>query len=189
MAITSIVKVGGSLFELPDLRRRLTQWLAARTPGQLILIPGGGVAADVIRALDRTHHLGEEAAHWLALRMLQVNAQFLANLLPGTPIVASPLDTAPLGILDAFAFAQRDEAQPGHLPHLWDATSDSLAVRAAIVGQARELVLLKSIDWDGHDWQAAARAGVVDPYFPRIMQHAPDLHVRVVNLRTWQPSR
>ena len=189
MSAAKIVKVGGSLFELPDLCARLSNWLEQEPHERIILVPGGGAAANVIRDLDRTHQLGEEAAHWLALRMLQVNAHFLASLLPEARVVATPLDAGRLSILDGLAFSQDDESQSARLPHLWDATSDSLAVRAAIVAHAHELVLLKSLGWDGPDWAAAARAGVVDGHFPRIMQQAPGLRVRVVNLRTWQPPR
>ena len=120
--------------------------------------------------------------------MLQVHAHFLARLLPNGRIVTSPMEPVTLGILDAYAFAKDDEARPGRVPHHWDVTSDSLAARAAIVSQARELVLLKSADWEGQDWAAAARADVVDPYFPQVMAQAPGLAVRVINLRTWEPK-
>jgi aspartokinase-like uncharacterized kinase len=63
-----VVKVGGSLFDLPDLGPRLEVWLGARR--SVVLVPGGGPTTDVVRALDRTHRLGEEAAHWLALRSI-----------------------------------------------------------------------------------------------------------------------
>ena len=73
-----------------------------------------------------------------------------------------------------------------HLPHDWHITSDSLAVRLATLVKARELILLKSIDWPGNDWSAASRAGIVDGYFTEAVQKAPiDLRVRIVNLRAW----
>jgi 5-(aminomethyl)-3-furanmethanol phosphate kinase len=184
-ALSKIVKVGGSLYELPDLGARLTRWLHSNGGDRIILVPGGGNAGDWVRELDRNHRLGEEAAHWLALGMLQVNAHFLARLLPGARVVSSPFAATPLGILDAIAFAREDEADPERLPHCWEATSDSLAIRVASITKAQEVVLLKSVAWSGDDWAAAARAGVVDAHFPRIMQHHPQLHVRVVNLRTW----
>lgn len=179
-----IVKVSGSLYDLPDLKTRLLQWVAQQPAKRIILVPGGGSAAHVIRSLDRTHHLGEEAAHWLALRMVQVNGCFLRELLPQAQIVRSATEDVQLGILDAYAFARADEAHAGHLPHIWDATSDSLAVRVAVSAQAGELVLLKSVSWDNDDWQSAAHAGLVDRYFPEASRQAERLAVRVVNLRT-----
>src|SRR2546430_1392521 len=104
-----IVKVGGSLYELPDLGMRLVGWLRRYEGGRVVLVPGGGPAADVVRTYDRSQRLGDEASHWLALRMLQVNAHFLARLLPQARIVATPCADAPLSVLDAFVFAQDDE--------------------------------------------------------------------------------
>jgi 5-(aminomethyl)-3-furanmethanol phosphate kinase len=183
MSTPLVVKVGGSLFDLPNLGARLTEFLKSCSGSRVLLVPGGGAAADVVRDWDKRHRLKEERSHWLALRMLQVNAAFLETLLPAAHVVASPSNPLPLGILDAFQFACADEASPDHLPHSWDVTSDSMAVRVAAVARAKELALLKSRDWQGTDWEAAARAGLVDRHFPRAIKQAADLQVRVVNLR------
>ena len=78
----AVVKVGGSLYDLPDLGPRLQRWLNHVPANDVLIVPGGGPAADVIRDLDRIHHLGEENAHWLALEALRLNAHFIARLLP-----------------------------------------------------------------------------------------------------------
>ena len=65
MSSLSVFKVGGSLFDLPDLGQRLA-WLAEAQLSTVLLVPGGGPTAEIIRNLDRRHRLGEEAAHWLA---------------------------------------------------------------------------------------------------------------------------
>jgi aspartokinase-like uncharacterized kinase len=178
-----VVKVGGSLYDLPDLGPRLRRWLDAQRAERVILVPGGGPAADVVRAHDQVHRLGEEASHWLALRMLAVNAQFLAALLPEATVVPSPLTAAACAIVDMHAFAQADDTRADRLPHTWSVTSDSLAVRVAQVAEARELILLKSVAWQGNDWQAAAAAGAVDEFFPEALARAGNLRVRVVALR------
>src|SRR5262245_24111232 len=140
-----VAKVGGSLYDLPDLAQRLQTWLRRWRDRSVVLVPGGGAAADVVRARDRIHHLGEEAAHWLALRALTLNAHWLAHLLPGSRVIAGaegvPREPGSWVILDAFAFCQADETSAGRLPHSWDVTSDSLAVRVADVLGARRLVL------------------------------------------------
>ena len=53
-----VAKVGGSLFDLPDLRQRLNRWLVAQADTPVLLIPGGGELADAVRNLHRTHGLG-----------------------------------------------------------------------------------------------------------------------------------
>jgi aspartokinase-like uncharacterized kinase len=179
-----VIKVGGSLFGLPDLGPRLRRWLPTLARADLLLVPGGGAAADVVRDLDRRHGLGEERAHWLALRALTLTAHFLADLLPGARVVADPRETAGLAVLDAYAFARADDA----LPHSWAVTSDSVAARAAAVARADRLILLKSVSpapflpGAGADWAEAARLGLVDPTFPALVRHA-GLHVDMLNCR------
>ncbi|MFO0843941.1 MAG: hypothetical protein U0797_16345 [Gemmataceae bacterium] len=177
-----VAKVGGSLYDLPDLAARLRRFLEARGDPDWLLVPGGGAAANAVRAFDRTHRLGDERAHWLALRACSLNAHFLHLLLPRTRLVSDPRAHRGSGVLDPFAFAAADEGRPGCLPHRWDATSDSVAARAAIVVGAR-LVLLKSVTVPpGMSWEDAAAAGHVDPVFPRLVREA-GLAVEVVNLR------
>ncbi len=175
-----IVKVGGSLYDLPDLGPRLRAWLGTT---RTLLVPGGGPTTDAIRTLDRVHGLGEEASHWLALHALSVNAHFLARLLPGARVVSrlpTPTDGANAFVLDPLAYFREDDQRPGALPHRWQVTGDSLAVRVAVCAEARALVLLKSVSpgpdgkWDG----------IVDEFFAAALLQAPDLHVRIINLRT-----
>jgi aspartokinase-like uncharacterized kinase len=179
-----VVKVGGSLYDLPDLGPRLWGFLVALDEADWLVVPGGGAAVDAVRALDRDHALGPGAAHWLALRACSVNAHFLLELLPGSELVADPRGHTGPGVLDSLAFAQGDEGRPGCLPHRWEATSDSLAARAAELARA-ELVLLKSVTIPPDaSWEAAAAAGHVDPLFPALVRRA-GVRARAVNLRDW----
>lgn len=177
-----VVKVGGSLYDLPDLADRLRRFLASLEEDDLLLVPGGGEMANVVRALDRLHGLGAGPSHWLALRACSLNAHFLRELLPECAMVGDPMSHRGRGILDPFAFVQRDEGRPGCLPHEWDATSDSVAARVAIVCGAR-LILLKSVSWSAsEDWDEAARTGVVDPVLPGLIRES-GLRAEVVNVR------
>jgi aspartokinase-like uncharacterized kinase len=184
-----VVKVGGSLFDLPDLRARLRAFLASLGDANVLIVPGGGATADAIRALDRAQHLGEEASHWLAIQVLSLNARFLHDLLPEMRIIVDVESLACASgyvLLDALPFFQADEMAADHLPHRWEVTSDSLAVRAAVLVNACELIVLKSVAWRGCDWAEAARVGIVDGYFPQALQQAPAaLRVRIVNVRAW----
>jgi aspartokinase-like uncharacterized kinase len=176
----TVAKVGGSLFDLPDLRHRLTAWASSRS-GTVLLVPGGGDGADVIRRLDRVHGLGEEAAHWLALRVLAVNAAFLGALLE-IALVPGPPAASGLTVLDPYAFCRFDEGRPGALEHAWTATSDAIAARVAEVAGGN-LVMLKSTNLpDGLSWPDAATAGLVDGTFATVVRRA-NLGVAWVNLR------
>src|SRR5262249_51503647 len=180
-----VVKGGGSLFDLPDLVPRLQTWLARLSAAEVLLVPGGGPTADMVRDLDRRHALGEESSHWLALRALTVNAYFLRALLRGAAVVPQPSGREALSVLDPYAFARTDEGRPGCLPHCWQVTSDSVAARAAVVGQARRLVLLKSAPIpQGLTWAEAGQCGLVDGWFARVLEQASGpLTVSAVNFR------
>jgi aspartokinase-like uncharacterized kinase len=188
-----VVKVGGSLFDLPGFGPRLRAWLGRLAADRVLLVPGGGPTADVVRVLDRLHALGEEEAHWLAVRALSLNAHFLRRLLPEAAVVGQPEEAPPAGaawaVLDPHPFLQEDEGRPGCLPHRWEVTSDAIAARAAVAGRARGLVLLKSVTFpEGLPWAEAGRRGLVDGWFARALEEAlPGLSVQAVNLRQWQP--
>jgi aspartokinase-like uncharacterized kinase len=176
-----VAKIGGSLFDLPDLRERLRAWLSTLGDQRVVLVPGGGRGADVIRQLDAIHQLGEERSHWLALRMLTLNAEFLATMLQ-VPIVVNPFDAVGVSVLDAHAFCRCDEGRKGALPHSWHVTSDSIAVRVAAVGGG-SLVLLKSTEMPaGMNWSQAAAAGLIDDAFADVLA-ASGISVTWVNLR------
>lgn len=189
----AVVKVGGSLYDLPDLGPRLQRWLAEQfADTRVVLVPGGGPLVDAIRELDRRHGLGEETSHWLAVRALSVNAYFLMSLLRSADVcgdvseLGRAWETNRLPVFDIYEFARDDERRTGHLPHNWTVTSDSLAARVAVVLPARHLVLLKSTTIPyGVSLTEAGRLGLVDTLFADVLRDAPaDLHVRAVNLRT-----
>lgn len=181
-----VAKVGGSLYDLPDLRQRLHNWLTMQTAEAILLVPGGGEATNVLRDLHRIHKLSEIQSHFLALHSLELNAHFLSTLLGDLRLVHSPhaISTGTI-ILNAVEFCARDD--PDGLPMSWEATSDAIAARAAIVFDADELILLKSVEVSPEwSWEQLANAGIVDPVFPALAAQIPK--VRIVNLRAMMRS-
>jgi len=192
----TVVKVGGSLFDWPELPRRLAAFLAYRRtivpPAHTVLIAGGGPAVDVLRALDRIHELGDEPAHQLALHALDLTAVILAALVPGSIVVdriesldgawdaRSILILAPRRSISELARTAR-----APLPATWDVTSDTIAARLAEALGAQCLILLKSAPLPpAASRRDAARLGLVDPMFPAVARSLP--RVEYLNLR--EPS-
>lgn len=174
--LVRVVKLGGSLLNLPDWAARFRRWLAEQPPAVNILIVGGGRLADAIRDRDREVGLDPSTAHWLAIDAMSSNMAAVRRQLPE----ALPVDRCE-DLQAAFAerrlvafgprdFLRRIEPQAGgsRLPHSWDATSDSIAARLADVLGAGELVLLKSAPPppQAATLQQIADAGYVDRGFP-----------------------
>lgn len=172
----AVVKIGGSLLTWPELPARLEAFLSREEANgsRLVLIVGGGPVADLVRALDSSHGLGDEKAHRLALRSLDLTAELLAAISPGSRVVRR-LDEIPpthrSGLRPILAprehLEETDERGPDRLPFSWDVTTDSIAARVAWVLGADRLVLLKSAPTtEGMSLQEAATAGLVDLFFP-----------------------
>ena len=69
----AILKLGGSLLDLPDLSVRLQSVFANLDGDRPLLICGGGEAADIVRRWHDCFELGEERSHWLALEAIRLN--------------------------------------------------------------------------------------------------------------------
>src|SRR5579863_6349961 len=94
---TIVYKLGGSLLTLPVLAGRLTRLFeqpfpAAASqrvpPPRRLVVVGGGQIADVVRAWDRLHALGDIAAHELAMEAMSFNARLLTMILADAEPVA-----------------------------------------------------------------------------------------------------
>jgi aspartokinase-like uncharacterized kinase len=126
-----VVKVGGSLFPvagtiIPVLRE-------SRRP--LLLVPGGGPFARVVRSLQ----LPDEPAHWMAiLAMDQFGWYLAAGGVPVTQELSLPRRTEIL--LPSRVLRECDP-----LPHTWDVTSDTIAAWIAFE-LGLDLLILKSVD-------------------------------------------
>jgi aspartokinase-like uncharacterized kinase len=189
----TVVKVGGSLLDWPELPRRLAAFLGgrrARLPSErTMLIAGGGRAADLVRTLDRIHQLGDERAHQLALHALELTANILAQLVSGSTVIdrLGALDDAwNAGSIPILAprssIIELARTAPTILPATWNVTSDSIAAWIADALRADTLVLLKSAPLpEAASRRDAARLGLVDPMFPAVSESLA--RVEYLNLR------
>ncbi len=158
-----IVKVGGGLLTEPGVLQRVAGALAqVARRREMVVIPGGGPFADVVRGVEQTHGLSPDAAHWMAILAMDQYAYALADHIPNARVV----DDRP-GILAALTEGAVPVLAPyrwlraaDELPHTWDVTSDSLAAYLTTLLGAGELVLVKPLG-GGEE--------LVDPYFRRAL--------------------
>ncbi|GIW98921.1 MAG: hypothetical protein KatS3mg111_2254 [Pirellulaceae bacterium] len=194
-----VVKIGGSLLDLPNLGTHLRRWLTNETPAHHLLIVGGGEIVEAMRQLDAQHDFPPTDVHWTCVRLLEATSDVLTWMLPDLPVIGSPTALAhhlqsrcslpSAAIVRPAAFYLPDN-KISELPNGWETTSDSIAAYLALQIHATELVLLKStgvpaaapID-RAEMLQSWAAAGLVDPTFPIVASRIPQ--VRCVNFRSW----
>ncbi|MBX6364753.1 MAG: uridylate kinase [Gemmatimonadetes bacterium] len=180
----AVLKLGGSLAGCARLDALLeTLGELARDGRRLVVVPGGGPFADVVRRECRFRDPGASAAHWMAILAMDQLARLLVGRLAarGGPAALAhsragihhALARRRLAVLAPFRWLRA--ADP--LPHSWDVTGDSIAAWVAARLGAPRLVLLKSVDGvvgaDGRVLPVVERAalgGVVDGYFCRALE-------------------
>lgn len=189
----TVIKVGGSLLDWPGLPGRLMQFLEARKAEdpafRPVLLCGGGPFADIVRKLDRTHHLGDFAAHRLAIQAMDLASTVLFCLVRGSRGIESEAgldeEVEPGDIpflIPSLILEELDAKQPSPLPHSWDVTSDTLAAWIAGQVKARSLILVKSASLPPNATrEMAAKLKLVDPFFPLISSGVAQ--VEYLNLR------
>src|SRR5580765_3058726 len=77
-----VYKIGGSLFDWPDLADVIRQLIARQPRSLALFVAGGGAAAQAVRTWDKAHRLGDEPAHDLALAAMDLTSLLLARLVP-----------------------------------------------------------------------------------------------------------
>ena len=146
----TVVKVGGSLALYPEKLRALCAKLSEiSTKHKLIVVPGGGEFADVVRDLDKRFKLSREASHRMAILGMDQYGFLLADLMPRfcavnqLENVQKVLDSEKLPVfLPSNLLLSKDP-----LENSWDVTSDSIAVY--IAGQLHTSKALLVTDVDG----------------------------------------
>lgn len=165
-----VLKVGGSLFDLPDLGPRVLDLLRDHKINQPLLVTGGGETAELIRKWHEVFDLSEEVSHDLAVNSLTLNNLLLLELIPGTVIVGNREEAeeawqnGQIPILNCAEYLKVEEPKQSiKLPHTWSATSDSIAAWVAINWPSEALILLKSTVI--HSLEIEDQSEYVDPEF------------------------
>ena len=144
-----IVKVGGSLALQPEKLRilcvKLTELSHKR---RLVVLPGGGEFADVVRNLDNRFHLSPQVSHQMAILGMDQYGLLLSDLLPGSRLVDNlekvkeilNLGELPVFLPSAFLFSKDT------LEKSWDVTSDSIAIYLAGQLGLHKAILVTDVD-------------------------------------------
>ncbi|MGD8506800.1 MAG: delta 1-pyrroline-5-carboxylate synthetase [Candidatus Bathyarchaeota archaeon] len=144
----AVLKVGGSLSEYPASLKRLCKELDSFAKDhKLLIVPGGGRFADVVRDSDKAYGLSNIVAHKMAVLAMDQFGLFLSDIIPDSYVSSSlekvknsPSGTLPILLPSKLIF----EKNP--LVSSWDVTSDSIAAYVAGLLHARKLILVTDVD-------------------------------------------
>jgi len=146
--IDVVIKIGGSLGRTRALRPLLDSIAGWRGRARIVVVPGGGPFADLVRAEHHRLGLTESAAHRMAILAMDQYGLLLSDLascaLPVSRLdaVGAALRSGRLPIfLPSRSLFRRDPFDPS-----WDVTSDSIAAYIATLVRAKALLLLKDVD-------------------------------------------
>ncbi len=146
--IDLVCKIGGSLGKPEVLRPLLKTLEAVRGEYRIVVVPGGGSFADLVRTEAAAFQLGETPSHWMAILAMDQYGYLLADLGQATRTVRTRAqieealqDGAVPILLPSTLLLAADS-----LPHSWEVTSDTIAAHLAVSFGGELLVLLKDVD-------------------------------------------
>ncbi len=140
-----VVKIGGSLLGSPELERWL-EVAAKHSDGHVIIVPGGGIFADAVRAAQLQSKISDACAHQLAVLAMDQFGLLLADMNPLLATASSEME------IDERTWQHRGIVwlpskmvlNSDSIPKTWDMTADSLAAWLAHKLGAKHLILVKS---------------------------------------------
>jgi len=166
--VISVVKLGGSLLSTGKLLLCLKA--AAELPGRIVVVPGGGSFADLVRSEQQRWHFDELAAHRMAILAMQQMALLCQSLAPAFALCRQSDD---IRWVSGHAVWAPDwlELDASGIEASWDITSDSLAAWLAGRLGAHRLMLIKAADCVPEtSLGELLRLGVVDTAFLRFAE-------------------
>jgi aspartokinase-like uncharacterized kinase len=151
-----VVKIGGSLIrEAPELMDTLVKEFGSKNPKavkegdaceaschSILVVPGGGIFADVVRAVNKEFPFSADAAHWMAILGMEQYACYLWD--KSNAAATDSITDLPCGVSILFPYRLLKIKDP--LPHTWDVTSDTIA---AWVAKQTDSIFVKVTDVDG----------------------------------------
>ena len=187
-----IIKVGGSLFTMSDLRKRIADWSAQNI--QLdnlncvnVWVAGGGAMVDAVREWQNLHGLDDLEAHRKSIDLLSITASLFHNLfLDWTfvtdihQLIATKSSSNSNVVFDCSEWAKANRS----LKADWETTSDSIALQLAIELNASELHLLKSASPLSSKIEDAIAEHLVDKNFASQFKEFGGLSTKISNLRS-----
>lgn len=145
----AVVKVGGSLVAEPShLINLCTSLSKLSRKHTIVVVPGGGRFADVVRDCDERFNLSRNISHRMAILGMDQFGMLLSQITPNSVATYLLNDTKQLSETSAVPIFLPSRLMFGEDPleNSWDVTSDSIAAYVANRLEAHKLLLITDVD-------------------------------------------
>ncbi len=190
----AVIKVGGSLSETPKALKALCLELNhVANKHSIVIVPGGGKFADVIREFDEKYNLPPALSHRLAILAMDQYGLVLSQLIPNSKTCDS--------LEGALQFSESKKiliflpsklmSKDDPFEASWDVTSDSIAAYIAFRLQALKAIFITDVEGiytsnpklyadarllteiSVRELQTFAERTSVDKYLPKFLSKSP----------------
>jgi aspartokinase-like uncharacterized kinase len=145
----AVIKVGGSLAEDPAALRALCTKLGEIAKKHMILVvPGGGKFADVVREFDQQFALSCNISHRMAILGMDQFGLLLSQIIPNSCAIYSLNDAKQLSESKSVPIFLPSQLmfQEDPLENSWTVTSDSIATFIASRLRVSKVILVTAVD-------------------------------------------
>jgi aspartokinase-like uncharacterized kinase len=145
----AVIKIGGSLAEDPaDLSALCNKLGKIAKKYRIVVVPGGGKFADVVREFDQRFVLSPDISHRMALLGMDQFGLLLSQIIPNSCAVYLLNDAKQLSEIKVVPIflPSRLMFQDDPLEHSWDVTSDSIAAYIASRLNADKVIFATDVD-------------------------------------------
>lgn len=145
----AVIKIGGSLAENPErLRALCTKLSEFAKKYAIVVVPGGGRFADVVRDFDKRFTLSSEVSHRMAILGMDQFGLLLSQIIPNscaTYLLSDAKQLSEIGVVPIF-LPSRLMFQEDPLENSWNVTSDSIAAYVASRLHVAKVLLVTDVD-------------------------------------------
>lgn len=167
-----IVKLGGSLYHATELKSWLVVLADYAQQESVVIVPGGGPFADMVRQAQALHDFDDQHAHHMALLAMAQYGLILHALQPSAITINIPAQAPIKGQL-AIWLPDDQLLQADELMQNWEITSDSLALWFAQQHPESRLALIKRVPVTTGDIHLLSENGIIDQGFQALFQQHP----------------
>ncbi|MDH5358768.1 MAG: delta 1-pyrroline-5-carboxylate synthetase [Gammaproteobacteria bacterium] len=181
-----VVKLGGSLYQKPELKLWLATLSKLSKQQPIVVVPGGGPFSDQVRAAQDLHHFSDHHAHHMAILAMAQFGTLITGIKPECQPFYFPVDKTSVPNQLSVWLPDRQLLTQPLLSHSWDVTSDSLALWLANQLSADQLIIVKHCQTYLHSSiSELSKLGIIDNEFQKLFMKIP-VPSQVVSTQDYQ---